>query len=130
MMEEVDGRLAVTDVDSNGQRYVKFCIDEFHSNPAEEQAAHHVAEEYVAERERQQLPASILAFPVFSERSAESRAPRTPERREGLTPGHNTGYASASHHASPGFALTTHTHLKRGGSKNTYKEGVLDSPPP
>ena len=103
VMEEVDGRLAVTDVDSNGQRYVKFWIDEFHNSPAEEQAAHHAAEEHGAERELQQPPASILAFSVCSERSAESRVPRTPEGREGLTAGHNPGYASAPHYGSPGF---------------------------
>ena len=75
----------MTDVDSNGQSYVKFWIDDFHGSPAEEQAARHVAEERATEREPQQLPMAIPAFPVFSERSAESRAPRTPERREGLT---------------------------------------------
>ena len=82
MMEEVDGRFAVTNVDCNGQRYVKFWIDDSHNSPAEEQAAHHVAEEYATEGEPQQLPGLIPAFPVFCERSAESRVPRTPERRQ------------------------------------------------
>ena len=62
VMEEVDGRLAVTDVDSSGQRYVKFWIDDFPTSLVEEQAAHHAAEEYAAEGEAQQLPASIPAF--------------------------------------------------------------------
>ena len=84
-MEEVDGRLAVTDVDSNGHRYVKFWIDEFHGSPVGEEAAHHAAEEYAAEREPQQLPASIPAFPMFNERSAERRVPRTPEAADSWT---------------------------------------------
>ena len=71
-IEEVDGRLAVTDVDSNGQRYVKFWSDDFPSSHMEEQAAHHTAED-AARRDPQQFPASIPTFPVFSERNAESR---------------------------------------------------------
>ena len=96
-MEEVDGRLAVTDVGSNGPRYVKFWIDKFSNSPMEEQATYHPTEEHAAARDPQQSPVSIPMLPVFSERNAESRVPRTPERREGLTPGNTTGPGS------PGF---------------------------
>ena len=66
VMEEVDGRLAVTDVDPNGQRFVKFWIDDFAGSPREEQSAHHAAEEHAAVRDPQHFPVSnhcrILRF--------------------------------------------------------------------
>ena len=62
VMEEIDGRLAVTDVDAAGQQYVKFWIDDFHSSPVEEQAVQHAAEECAAEWEPQQPPVSVPAF--------------------------------------------------------------------
>ena len=83
-MEQIDGRLAVTDVDSNEQRFIKFWIDDFPSTPGEEQPAHHTAEEHAATRDPQHFPLSIPTFPVFSERNAKPRAPRTPDTREGL----------------------------------------------
>ena len=75
VMEEIDGRLAVTDVDYNGQRYVKFWIDDLPSSPTEEQATNHIAEERAAARK--QFPMPIPAFPVLGERTAEPRAPHT-----------------------------------------------------
>ena len=36
LIEEIEGRLAVTDVDSSGNRFVKFWIDDTPSSPAEE----------------------------------------------------------------------------------------------
>ena len=51
VMEEIAGRLAVTDVDSSGQRLVKFWIDDFPSSPAEE---------YARARGSQQCPRQFL----------------------------------------------------------------------
>ena len=79
-MEEVDGRLAVTDLDTAGHWFVRFWIGDFHSSPVEEQAAH-AAEEYAAEWGPQQTPATVPAFPVLGERNVESGGPCTPERK-------------------------------------------------
>ena len=65
VMEEIDGRLAVTDVDSNGQSLSSF--GSTISPNSERQAAHSTAEEYAMARGSQQSPTPIPAFPVFRE---------------------------------------------------------------
>ena len=49
-MEEIDGRLAVVDVDSHGNRFVRFWIDDPPGIPTEERTTPHAAEEHVATR--------------------------------------------------------------------------------
>ena len=78
VMEEIDGRMAVTDVDPNGQRYVKFWIDAFPGSPREEHVLQHPVEELAATRDLPQFPMSVPALPVLGERNAETRGPQTP----------------------------------------------------
>ena len=86
-LEEVDGRLAVTDEDPHtpGVRYVKFWVDEVPNSP--EGSRSHADEE----------PTSPLA----NARDV-SRAPMTPERRERMSPEHDISDRNHSR-GSPDF---------------------------
>ena len=75
----------------------------------EEQAAQHAAEEHAAEWGPQPNPATVPAFPVLGERNVEFGGPCTPERRQGLTPRHTFGQASAPIYSSLGFGNGGHT---------------------
>ena len=78
--EDIDGNLAVADVDAAGHRYVEFWIDSAHVPPAEEPAAQHVAEEDEATTTGDP-PMSTPAFPVFGARTVKSREHLPPDQR-------------------------------------------------
>ena len=63
VVEEIDGRLAVTDVDATGQRNVKFWIDGPYDSPEEEQAVQHATEEPDMGWTPREPPVSIPTFP-------------------------------------------------------------------
>ena len=46
LVKEVEGWMAVTDVDANGQKYVKFRIDDTHDPPTEEQEVQPTVDEH------------------------------------------------------------------------------------
>ena len=86
-LEEMDGRLAVTDEDPHtpGATYVKFWVDEALNNPEGNRS--HADED--------------VSFPRASARDP-SRAPMTPERRERTPPDQEVLDRNHSH-GSPGF---------------------------
>ena len=100
-LEEIDGRFTVVDVDSSGNRFIRFWVDGPPGVPMEE-LLHLPAEEHVEARSSQQFQAKIPQFPLFTEKTVD-RAPRTPDRREGLTPGYAIGCAGATYQQSPGL---------------------------
>ena len=64
-MEEINARMAVTDIDPNAQVYVKFWNDDFPSSPREEHAVQRPVEELAATRDLPQFPMSVPAFSVL-----------------------------------------------------------------
>ena len=103
-MEEIDGRLAVTDVDSRGNRFVKFWIDGPLIGPTEEQSTPRGEEPTVSRIGPSQC--MVPPFPFATERHGEPspRAPRTPDRepnqgRAGQLPGQGRRVGFGS----PGF---------------------------
>ena len=94
-LEEMDGRLAVTDEDSRGFRYVKFWVDDTPGSPAEGRASSVGAEA----PSRVSYPhVSTPPFPSLSARD-EGRVPPSPERRDRPPPdqlGPDRGYGSGS----------------------------------
>ena len=77
-LEEMDGRLAVTDEDSHGVRFVKFWINGAPSSPTEGRASS------LGEDAPRALYPSVGTppFPSLSARDG-SRVPTSPERRDG-----------------------------------------------
>ena len=97
LMEEI-GRLAVTDVDSSGNRLVRFWIDEVPNIPVKREVP--LEEEPVRTRNPQPYSA-VPPFPLLPERNGE-RAPLTPERRE--RPAFSrSGYEGGAGLGSPSF---------------------------
>ena len=78
-------------------------------------------------KSKQRTRESIPALPAFSERNAELRVPHTPERREGLTPGHNAGYAGALHPGS-GAGATTQRESTNGAGLTPRAEAQQNTP--
>ena len=85
LMEEIDGRLTVTDVDPSGNRFVKFWIDDFPSSPAGEATAPLGGEPVLTRGSQRSI---VPPFPLLGGEGGVERGPSTPERREGLTPGY------------------------------------------
>ena len=102
MVEEVEGWMAVTDVDANDQRYVKFCIDDAHDPPTEEQEAQLI----VDDREEPYLLKGytlqrLVYLCLVQDLCYQGKL--LPERREGLTPAYDPGLNTAPIIGSPGF---------------------------
>ena len=78
-LEDIDGRLAVTDEDSHalGVRYVKFWVDDAPSSPTEGRSP--VGEEAPSRASPHHV--GISPFPNLSSGDV-SRAPTSPERRD------------------------------------------------
>ena len=70
-LEEVDGRLAVVDVDSSANRFVKFWVGGPPGIPMEERTATPAVEENVEARSSQQFQAMVPPFPLFTERTVD-----------------------------------------------------------
>ena len=75
---EMDGRLAVTDEDSSGNRYVKFWVDEAPNSPVEGRTS--ALDDEVPPR-ASHAHVSVPPFPSLSARDGE-QAPPSPERRD------------------------------------------------
>ena len=116
-VEEVDGWMAVTDVDATGQRCVKFWMDD-------------TRDPQLKTRKRSKWSMSMmmsyhlerhwLALPVFGARLTWSR--ETPDRRERLTRKCDHGLNTAKISGSPGFGNrlslpedTANSFANRGG---------------
>ena len=63
-VEEIDGCMAMTDVDAAGQRCVKFWIDNTHDSSIGEQAVQHVADEYREASPSQEPSVSVPTLPL------------------------------------------------------------------
>ena len=111
LVEETDGKLAVTDVDPSGNRFVKFVIDDVPSNLAEETAAPFGGDPVVTRSSHSQF--TVPPFPFLAEKSGE-QAPLTPERRERPNHGH-TEHSKGVGHGSPGFGAGVSVYLDEAG---------------
>ena len=112
-VEELDGRLAVTDVDSSGNRFVKHWLDAPFSSPAEEPVAS-VGGEPVMTRGLQHSQPTVPPLPFLGERNVE-RTPLSTERRERPDPDY-TGFSRGACSGSPGF----------GADGSTSQHGARD----
>ena len=98
-LEDIDGRLAVTDEDScaSGVRYMKFWVDDAPTNPIEGRSP--VGEEAPSRASPHHV--GIPPFPNLSARDI-SRVPTSPERRD--RPPQDQGVQDRSYgHGSPDF---------------------------
>ena len=68
LVKEIDGKLAVTDVDSSGNRFVKFWIDDIPSSPVEEPTAPHKEEPVTSRSGTPFLPFPLLLKDMVNQR--------------------------------------------------------------
>ena len=94
-LEDREGRLAVPDVDSNGNRYVKFWVDEAPTSLREESTMP-MGDENLSPRVPH-VHSAVPPFPSLTMRNGE-RAPTSEERREGPS----QDYASQARGIGPG----------------------------
>ena len=108
LVEEIDGKLAVTDVDPSGNRFVKFWIDDVPSSLVEPTAP--LGGEPVVTRSSH----SQFTVPLFlAERNGE-QAPMIPERRGRRSPGHS-GHSKGIGLGSPGFGAGVSVYFDETG---------------
>ena len=67
-LQEVDGRLAVVDVDSSGNRFVRFWVDSPLDVPMEERTTIPAAGEHVEARDAPHAQTIVPPFPLFTDR--------------------------------------------------------------
>ena len=95
-LQEIDGRLAVVDVDSRGNRFVRFWVDSLLDVPMEERTNTLAAEEHVEARDTRHVQAMVPPFPLLpTGQGKEHRKHQTGGR--GLTPRYVNGIAGATH---------------------------------